>query len=235
MQTCRPVIAGPIERQWINALNMKDGLYKCNNVFVQMRLWSLIFAIFLEYSMVCRKTILATCSLSVVAFLSACGSAPVGNAPASAAPVASEVKPAAPKAAASTSLASPVAAVVVKPAYLDAANPLSHQRSVFFGYDNFSVTGEYQPLIEMHGRFLASNPKVSIRVEGNADERGSAEYNLALGQKRAESVARALKVYGVKDEQMEAISWGEEKPMESARSDAAFAKNRRVDLVYPSK
>ena len=90
-------------------------------------------------------------------------------------------------------------------------------------------------MLELHGRYLSANPKLSIRVEGNADERGSAEYNLALGQKRAESVVRALKLYGVKDSQMEAVSWGKEKPKAMGHDEAAWAQNRRVDLVYPSK
>ena len=90
-------------------------------------------------------------------------------------------------------------------------------------------------MLELHGRYLSGNPTLSIRVEGNADERGSTEYNLALGQKRAEAVVRALKVYGVKDSQVEAISWGKEKPKAMGHDEAAWAQNRRVDLAYPSK
>lgn len=124
---------------------------------------------------------------------------------------------------------------VVIPAYLDPKSALSTNRSVYFDYDIFSVKPEYNQMLELHGKFLAANPKLSIRVEGNADERGSAEYNLALGQKRAETVVRALKFYGVKESQMEAISWGEEKPKATGHTEAAFSQNRRVDLGYPNK
>lgn len=124
---------------------------------------------------------------------------------------------------------------VVIPAYLDPKNALSTNRSVYFDYDVFSIKPEYVPFLELHGKYLAANAKLSIRVEGNADERGSAEYNLALGQKRAETVVRALKSYGAKDTQLEAISWGKEKPKAIGHTEAAFAQNRRVDLGYPLK
>lgn len=126
-------------------------------------------------------------------------------------------------------------ASVTLPPYLDPASLLSSKRSVYFDYDNFAIKPEFGAMVEMHGKYLASNPKLSIRVEGNADERGSKEYNLALGQKRAESVVRTLKVYGVKETQMEAISWGEEKPKASGHDEVAFSQNRRVDLGYPTK
>ena len=124
---------------------------------------------------------------------------------------------------------------VVIPPYLDSKNPLSTNRSVYFDYDVFAIKPESNSMLELHGRYLSANPKLSIRVEGNADERGSAEYNLALGQKRAESVARALKLYGVKDSQMETVSWGKEKPKAMGHDQAAWAQNRRVDLGYPNK
>ena len=121
------------------------------------------------------------------------------------------------------------------PAYLDPKNAISTQRSVYFDYDNFAVKPEFAHMLEMHGKFLAANAKVSIRVQGNADERGSAEYNLALGQKRADAVVRALKIYGVKDSQMESVSFGREKPKALGHDESAWAQNRRVDLEYPGK
>ena len=121
------------------------------------------------------------------------------------------------------------------PPYLDPNNALAKTRSFYFDYDNFSVKPEYARQLELHGKFLASNPKVAIRIEGNADERGSAEYNLALGQKRASAVVTALKVYGASDVQMEAISWGREKPKAMGHDEESWAQNRRADLVYPSK
>ena len=88
-------------------------------------------------------------------------------------------------------------------------------------------------MLEQHGKYLLSKPNLAIHIEGNADERGSAEYNLALGQKRAEAALKALKLYGVKDAQMEAVSWGKERPKALEHDEAAWAENRRADLVYP--
>jgi peptidoglycan-associated lipoprotein len=76
---------------------------------------------------------------------------------------------------------------------------------------------------------------VAVKIEGNCDERGSAEYNLALGQKRAESVRQSLKVYGVKDTQLEAVSWGSEKPKAQGHDESAWAQNRRADVQYPGR
>ena len=146
-------------------------------------------------------------------------------------------QPAVAQASASTPMppaASRVEPVVIPP-YLDPTSAMSKNRSVFFDYDVFAIKPEYNQMLEMHGKYLETNPKINIRVEGNTDQRGSAEYNLALGQKRAETVVRALKVYGVKDSQMEAVSWVKEKPVAMGQTEAAFAQNRRADLVYPSK
>jgi peptidoglycan-associated lipoprotein len=134
-----------------------------------------------------------------------------------------------------SSVMAPKVEAMSLPAYLDPQNAISTQRSVYFDYDIFAVKPEFARMLEMHGKFLAANPKVSIRVQGNADERGSAEYNLALGQKRADAVLRALKIYGVKDSQMESISFGREKPKAMGHDEAAWSQNRRVDLEYPSK
>jgi peptidoglycan-associated lipoprotein len=119
------------------------------------------------------------------------------------------------------------------PAYLDPKSAISRQRSIYFDYDIFAVKPEFAQMLETHGKYLVANPKVSIQVQGNADERGSAEYNLALGQKRADAVVRALKVYGVKDAQMEATSFGGEKPKAMGHDEASWSQNRRVDLDYP--
>jgi peptidoglycan-associated lipoprotein len=111
------------------------------------------------------------------------------------------------------------------------ASPLS-KRSVFFDFDSFVVKDEYRPMLEAHAGYLMSKPDAHVILQGNADERGSREYNLALGQKRAEAVRKSLAVLGVKDSQMEAISFGEEKPRNEAHTEAAYAENRRTDLVY---
>jgi len=113
-------------------------------------------------------------------------------------------------------------------------NPASalSKRSIFFDYDSFVVKDEYRPVLEAHAGYLLSKRDAHVILQGNADERGSREYNLALGQKRAEAVRKALKVLGVSDAQMEAVSFGEEKPRNEADSEEAYAENRRVDIVY---
>ncbi|GAB3657071.1 peptidoglycan-associated lipoprotein Pal [Ramlibacter alkalitolerans] len=144
-------------------------------------------------------------------------------------PPVATVRPAAP---ASTSPAPQAAA---RPEYLDPNSPLARQRTIFFGYDDFGLGPEDQAIVQLQGAYLARHPEVAVRLEGNADERGSPEYNLALGNKRAEAVQRALRLLGVKDTQVEAISWGEEKPRASGHDEAAWAQNRRVDFVYPAR
>jgi peptidoglycan-associated lipoprotein len=113
----------------------------------------------------------------------------------------------------------------------DPASPLA-KRSVYFQYDSFVVQPEYQSVVEAHARYLSSNRSKRVVIEGNTDERGGREYNLALGQKRADAVRRALATLGVDDTQMESISFGEEKPRALGTDEASLAENRRADLSY---
>jgi len=113
----------------------------------------------------------------------------------------------------------------------DPASPLS-TRSIFFDFDSFVVKDEYRPVLEAHAGYLLSTRDARVILQGNTDERGSREYNLALGQKRAEAVRRALAVLGVSDAQMEAVSFGEEKLRNDGDTDEAHAENRRTDVVY---
>ena len=113
----------------------------------------------------------------------------------------------------------------------DPANILS-KRSVYFDFDQYVVKDEYRPMVDAHAAYLNSHRDARITIQGNADERGSREYNLALGQKRAEAVRKALAVSGVADGQMEAVSFGEEKPRRTGNTEADYAENRRADLVY---
>ena len=117
-------------------------------------------------------------------------------------------------------------------ALADPNSPLA-KRSIYFDYDSYAVRDEYRATIDAHARFLTSERNRRVIVQGNTDERGSREYNLALGQKRAEAVRRSLTAMGVPDAQVEAVSLGEEKPRTSAQDEASFAENRRADLVYP--
>lgn len=127
----------------------------------------------------------------------------------------------------------PVAEVSVQPAdpLNDPKSPLA-RRSVYFDYDSFVVKDEFRPTVEAHALYLATNKQRRVMIEGNTDERGSREYNLALGQKRAESVRRSLSLLGVPEAQMEAISYGEERPRGTGTDEASFAENRRADIVY---
>ncbi|MDR2240722.1 MAG: peptidoglycan-associated lipoprotein Pal [Zoogloeaceae bacterium] len=106
------------------------------------------------------------------------------------------------------------------------------KRSVFFDYDSYVVKDEFRPLVEAHAKFLVANPKVKILIQGNADERGSREYNLALGQKRAEALKKMLTLLGAREDQVEAVSLGEEKPRCSEASESCWAQNRRDDMLY---
>jgi peptidoglycan-associated lipoprotein len=177
-------------------------------------------------------------SIASALLLGACSSTPVAPPVTAAAPVAAT----APSAQTAVALAVAPKAATPAPvskseisAYLDPANPLSKEKSVFFDFDQYAVKPEGQRVLEMHGKYLAAHSAVKIKVEGNADEQGGAEYNLALGQKRADSVIKVLKVFGVKDAQMEAVSFGKEKPKALGHDEASRAQNRRVDLDYPAK
>lgn len=106
------------------------------------------------------------------------------------------------------------------------------KRSVFFDFDQYVIKDEFRPLIEAHTRFLIANPKMKMMVQGNADERGSREYNLALGQKRADAVKKSLTLIGAKEGQIESVSLGEERPRNPGHDEAAWAENRRGDMLY---
>jgi peptidoglycan-associated lipoprotein len=106
------------------------------------------------------------------------------------------------------------------------------KRSIYFDLDSYTVKDEFKSVIEAHARYLSANKGRKIIIQGNTDERGGREYNLALGQKRAEAVRRSLGLLGVSDMQMEAISFGKEKPKATGSDDAAWAENRRADIAY---
>lgn len=118
---------------------------------------------------------------------------------------------------------------VVPPA--DPSSALT-QRSVHFPFDVDAIQDNDKQTIQAHGAFLGSNPERKVRTEGNADERGSSEYNLALGQRRANNTKKALVLTGAKAAQIEAISYGEERPMATGHDEASWAQNRRVDIIY---
>ena len=106
------------------------------------------------------------------------------------------------------------------------------KRSIYFDYDKFEVRAEYKDLVAAHAKFLANNRQFKMLIQGNTDERGSREYNLALGQKRADVVKQALLLLGAKESQIESVSLGEEKPRCDDASEACYAENRRGDMLY---
>jgi peptidoglycan-associated lipoprotein len=106
------------------------------------------------------------------------------------------------------------------------------KRSVYFDYDSYIVKSEAKPLTEAHAKYLAANKGRKVVIQGNTDERGGSEYNLALGQKRAEAVRKSLSVLGVPETQMEAVSFGKEKPKAAGHDEASWAENRRADIAY---
>ena len=120
------------------------------------------------------------------------------------------------------------------PELTDPSNVLS-QRRVYFDYDSFVVRPDFNEMIQAHASFLLKHKDVKIILQGNTDNRGTAEYNLALGQKRAEAVFAMLKALGVPESQIEAVSFGEERPLENGDTDEAWERNRRTDIVYPGE
>ncbi len=113
----------------------------------------------------------------------------------------------------------------------DPAGPLA-KRSIYFDFDSFVIRDEFRPVVEAHAKFLNTNQNRKVVIQGNTDDRGSREYNLALGQKRSESVRRALGALGVTESQVEAVSFGKEKLRALGSDEAAHAENRRADIVY---
>jgi len=110
--------------------------------------------------------------------------------------------------------------------------PNLQQRTIYFDFDSSEIKPEYNDLVAAHARYLVANPNVRVRLEGNTDERGSREYNIGLGERRAQAVRQALMLQGVSDSQITVVSYGEERPAVTGHNEAAWSKNRRVDIVY---
>jgi len=111
-------------------------------------------------------------------------------------------------------------------------NNILSKRSVYFDFDSFVVRDEFRPIVEAHAKYLAANRSARLTIQGNTDERGSREYNIALGQRRADAVKRMMTLLGAQDAQIETVSFGKEKPRNSGHDEAAWAENRRADLLY---
>ena len=115
---------------------------------------------------------------------------------------------------------------------LDNPNSPLAKRSVYFDFDDYSVKPEYESLLQAHANYLRSHPARHVLIQGNTDERGTSEYNLALGERRSQAVMSALETLGVPGSQLEAVSLGKEKPVALGHDEASWSQNRRADLVY---
>jgi len=169
--------------------------------------------------------------LAVAGAVAACSSTPttdqnVSQAQQTPPRVSNETKPATPPTTSAASSSSTAGATV------PATNPMMAKRSVYFDYDSSAVKNEYRPVISAHAQNLSQNRTRHMTIQGNTDERGSREYNLALGQRRADAVKQGLTLLGAPGTQIETISFGEEKPQSEGGSEAAFTQNRRADIIY---
>ncbi|MBL8398439.1 MAG: peptidoglycan-associated lipoprotein Pal [Candidatus Accumulibacter sp.] len=118
------------------------------------------------------------------------------------------------------------------PSVLTDPKSVLSKRSVYFDYDSYEVKSEYKDLVTAHAKFLTENRQFKMLIQGNTDERGSREYNLALGQKRSDAIKKMLSLLGAREDQLEAVSLGEEKPKNEGHNEAAWAQNRRGDMLY---
>jgi peptidoglycan-associated lipoprotein len=113
----------------------------------------------------------------------------------------------------------------------DPGNILS-QRSIYYDFDAFDVKEEYRGIVEAHAKYLRENPQARMLIQGNTDERGSREYNVGLGQRRSEGVKKMMVLLGARDDQIESVSLGEEKPLAEGSTEEAWSKNRRSEILY---
>ena len=118
------------------------------------------------------------------------------------------------------------------PAVLTDPNSILSKRSIYFALDRYDVSVQYRALVNAHAKFLVENRQFKILIQGNTDERGSREYNLSLGQKRADAVKQMMVLLGVREDQIESVSLGEEKPKAEGHGEEAWAENRRADILY---
>jgi peptidoglycan-associated lipoprotein len=182
-----------------------------------------------------RRLLQQAALLGAIALLAACGSSTKLNE----VPVEDKqgARVAPPANAASGAEGSQVAERAVTPAALDgsasnAAGPANVAMVIYFDYDSSAIKPEFQSALDGHAKFLNANKSRKIALEGHTDERGGREYNLALGQKRSEAVRRALSLLGVAETQMEAVSFGKEKPANAGSDESSWALNRRAEMAY---
>jgi peptidoglycan-associated lipoprotein len=163
-------------------------------------------------------------SVLLTALLAACSSTPIKEIPTKV----EDKSP--PPSRGSDTQPSTQAPVSVNP--LKDPNNILSKRSIYFDFDEFIVKDEFKSLVQAHAKYLTQTSSAKMTIQGNTDERGSREYNLALGQKRADAVKKALSILGAGDRQIETVSFGEEKPKAAGHDESSWAQNRRADIVY---
>lgn len=188
-----------------------------------------------------NKKLLSTLALALL--LGACKSTPMTDKPAAV----EDKSPAMQEAAKTTDVAPNADTSAIKEVAIDANagsnanNPLKDpsnilsKRNVYFDFDSDAVKAEFRPLIEAHAKYLLANSGAKVTLQGNADEKGTREYNVALGQRRSVAVKKSLNLLGVQDGQIETVSFGEEKAAEGCADEACNKQNRRVDIVYENE
>jgi len=173
-------------------------------------------------------------SLLLAMALTACKSTPIADKPAAVedkSPKAETSAPAAPTGADTSAVKE--AAVSGNP--LTDPNNILSKRSIYFDFDKDTVKEEFRPLVEAHAKYLAEHGSAKVTLQGNADERGTREYNLSLGQRRSVAVKKSLNLLSAKDQQIETVSFGEEKATPNCADEACHQLNRRVDIVYENE
>ena len=170
----------------------------------------------------------ATAVIFSLLLLAACGTTKVDDDNAAAAKAAADATAAAAQVQA---LADQKAAEQAEKDRLDKV-AIRQNRTIYFDFDKSNVRDEFRDLIQAHAEYLAKNPSTNVKLEGHADERGTPEYNIALGEERAKALAEIFATFGVSSSQMETISLGEEKPVDMGHNEAAWEKNRRVEIIY---
>ena len=163
----------------------------------------------------------------LIAVLAACSSTPLKE---EKAPVSESGATAGQRPGGPTTGTAPTSPLGVNP--LKDPNNVLSKRSVYFDFDSALVRDEFKPLVQAHARYLVEHPSTRLTVQGHTDERGSAEYNLALGQRRSDSVKQAMNVLGASDRQIDTVSFGKEKPKAAGHDEDAWAQNRRGDIIY---
>ena len=190
-----------------------------------------------------RNAVRALFTLAIAsAFLAGCASKPLDDQAAAPveqrtpAPVSKPVTP--PPTTSGTTPGSMAGKVIPQPPAKPAANPLRDpnnilsKRSIYFDYDSELVKDEFKPVVTAHSKYLTDNRGRRVTIQGHTDERGTREYNLALGQRRAEAVKKMMLLLGVTEQQLESVSFGKEKPKATGSDEAAYAQNRRSDIAY---